>query len=134
MNNKKWIALFLAMVMTLPALASCGNTAEETTADTAAQTETETAEPSIYDGYDYGGKALRIFSSINEFDSTNAHHLIAGTGETNGEIVNDAVFARNAAVEEGLNIRWNSPPVTGTMRKTPTALPRSCWPGKTCMM
>lgn len=112
MNSKKWISLFLAMLLTVPTLAACGNDVSETTADTSAQaeTETETAEPSIYDGYDYSGKALRIFSSINEFDSTNAHHLIAGTGETNGEIVNDAVFARNTAVEEGLNIKLEFTP------------------------
>jgi len=110
MNTQKRIALFLAALLSLSALTACGNTAEETTADTAAIQETETAEPSIYDGYDYGGKVLRIFSSINEFDSTNAHHLIAGTGETNGEIVNDAVFNRNAAVEEGLNIKLEFTP------------------------
>ncbi|MBR4962149.1 MAG: hypothetical protein IKY52_14725 [Clostridia bacterium] len=111
MNTQKRIALFLAALFSLSAMTACGNTAEETTADTAAVQETEeTAAPSIFDGYDYGGKVLRIFSSINEFDSTNAHHLIAGSGETNGEIVNDAVFNRNAAVEEGLNIKLEFTP------------------------
>ena len=66
MSTQKRIALFLAALLSLSALTACGNTGAETTADTAAVQETEeTAAPSIFDGYDYGGKALRIFSSIN---------------------------------------------------------------------
>ena len=86
-------------------LASCAGTPDETTADTAdtaVQTEAETIDPLA--GIDFGGKTLRVSSSIDTSDSTNAHALIAGSGELNGEIVNDAVFQRNQTVMELLNI------------------------------
>ncbi len=107
MKNK--IALFLALVLSLStaAMTACGESAEETTAETADTAAGEAVETEYdpYSEYDYGGKALRIYSSADEFDSTNAHFLIGGTGETNGEIVNDAVYARNIKVEEGLNVK-----------------------------
>lgn len=106
MKNK--IALFLALVLSLStaAMTACGDTAEETTADTSTETvEAAETEYDPYAGYDYQGKALRVYSSADEFDSTNAHFLIGGTGETNGEIVNDAVYARNIKVEEGLKVK-----------------------------
>ncbi len=112
--NKK-IALFLAMVLALApiSMTACGGDTTETTADTAVGGETVAAaetEPSAYEGYDFGGKALRIFSSADSDDSTNANFLIAGSGETNGEIVNDAVYARNIKVEEGLNVKLEFTP------------------------
>ena len=110
MKRTRLLSLFLALLMCVPAFASCGNTEEtETTAnpatDTAAAVETE--EPDPFAGTDFGGKELRVSSSIDEYDSTNAHRLIAGSGELNGEIVNDAVYQRNADVEELLNVKLN---------------------------
>ena len=92
-------------------LTSCGGgtTAETTSADTEApvQTEAETVDPLA--GIDYEGKTLRISSSIDTNDSTNAHALIAGSGEMTGEIVNDAVYQRNLTVTELLNIVHDFP-------------------------
>ncbi|MBQ8642677.1 MAG: hypothetical protein IJ480_10735, partial [Clostridia bacterium] len=92
LQRKQILSLLLAMLMCMPALASCGNTEEaaETAADTAAAETVETEEPDPFAGTDFGGQELRISSSIDEMDSTNAHRLIAGSGELNGEIVNDA--------------------------------------------
>lgn len=107
MKNK--IALFLALVLALStaSMTACGNNTDERDADNSADTAAEAVETeaSPYAGYDFGGKALRVYSSNDSSDSTNAHFLIAGSGETNGEIVNDAVYARNMKVEEGLNIK-----------------------------
>ncbi len=113
--NKK-IALFLAMVLALApvSMTACGEGTTETTADTTPAngetTEAVETEFNPYAGYDFGGKALRVFSSADDFDSTNAHFLIGGSGETNGEIVNDAVYARNIKVEEGLNVKLEYTP------------------------
>ncbi len=100
------VMLLLAALL----LASCGGTAEETApagTDTSAAAETtaETADP--FAGIDYEGKSLRISSSIDTYDSTNAHALIAGSGELTGEIVNDAVYQRNQTVMELLNIEMD---------------------------
>ena len=110
MKHTRLLSLLLALLMCVPAFASCGSTEEvDTTVDTsAADTETvETEEPDPFAGTDFGGAELRISSSIDEYDSTNAHKLIAGSGELNGEIVNDAVYQRNADVEELLNVTLN---------------------------
>ncbi|MBR5446517.1 MAG: hypothetical protein IKV57_10350 [Clostridia bacterium] len=97
---KRTLALLLMAALLL---VSCGSTAPETLpADTAPQTEAETTDPLA--GIDFGGKTFRMSSSIDTFDSTNAHALIAGSGELNGEIVNDAVYQRNQTVMELLNI------------------------------
>lgn len=106
--NKK-IALFLALVLaSANVLVACGESETETTSDTTTvdTTVTETVDDpfAAYAGYDFGGKSLRVYSSADDFDSTNANFLIAGSGEQNGEIVNDAVYARNLKVEEGLNV------------------------------
>ena len=115
--NKK-IALFLALVLaSAHLLVACGESETETTANTdttgADTTVTETTDDP-YAGYDFGGKSLRIYSSADDFDSTNANFMIAGSGETNGEIVNDAVYARNLKVEEGLNVQLEYTPCDWT--------------------
>ena len=72
--------------------------------------DAETKEPDKFDNIDLGGDKLRVWSSINDYDSTNAHDLIAGTGAENGEVVNDAVYMRNMKVEEALNIKLEFTP------------------------
>lgn len=115
---QKKLAIFLALLLALsPTYFGCSknDTETESTSDTTADTsgvttDTETAEVNPYDAYDFDGKALHIFSSADSFDSTNANFLIAGSGDTNGEIVNDAVYARNLKVEEGLNVKLDYTP------------------------
>ncbi len=125
--NKK-IALLMAMILALAptSMLSCGGEGTETTADTTAvngeNTEAVETEYNPYAEYDFGGKALRVFSSADDFDSTNAHFLIAGSGETNGEIVNDAVYARNLKVEEGLNVKLEYTPGEWTYSDIPAGI------------
>ena len=59
--------------------------------------------------YDFGGQDIRILTSINESENwlTNSNYMIEGTGEINGEIVNDAVYKRNMDVENLLGIKFN---------------------------
>ena len=89
---------------------SCGKDEETTKPDTDTDTSSSTEQTAETDAdpyaeYDFGGATLSIFSSADSFDSTNANFLIAGTGEMNGELVNDAVYNRNAKVEDGLNVK-----------------------------
>ena len=74
-------------------------------AEPAAAEEEEEYVDHRFDGYDYEGRAFRIQSSADATDATNANEFIEGSGSLNGEIVNDAVFERNAEVEELLNIK-----------------------------
>lgn len=105
LTRKRMFALLLAAALLSFSLAACGETEvveTQNTADTTVITETEEADP--FADVDFGGQTLRISSSIDEEDSTNAHRLIAGSGELNGEVVNDAVYHRNMTVQELLNV------------------------------
>ncbi len=64
--------------------------------------ETDFVDP--FAGTDFDGREFRVYTSVDTTDATNSDVFIRGTGETNGEIVNDAVFDRNAYVCELLNI------------------------------
>jgi len=70
--------------------------------------EAETVED-ILAKYDFTGQEIRILTSVNESENwlTNSNYMIEGTGEINGEIVNDSVYKRNMDVENLLNIKFN---------------------------
>lgn len=105
MKKRKILAALLACLL----LASCGSVdtdtpAEGTTENGAADTESAAeTEPDILDGLSYGGRTFRILSSDTEISS---HALLEGSGELTGDNVNDAVYARNLAVEEQLDIHF----------------------------
>lgn len=99
---KKWITILLVASMLL-SMAACGSTAPETPAetDTAAVIETETeTEEKLTDGLpdvDCGGRSYRIATFEGYTDEF-------FTEELTGEVENDAVFNRNARLEERFNI------------------------------
>ena len=64
--------------------------------------ETEFVDP--FAGTDFGGRDFRVYTSVDDTDATNGNAFIQGSGELNGEAVNDAVYERNAKVSELLNI------------------------------
>lgn len=109
MKKKKLFCLLLALLM----LASCGAPAtEETTADTAAVgTETETvvetdaleARMAVSDDLgdkDFGGEEYRVMIQERWIGYHDAEEL-------NGDVLNDAIFTRNANVEERFNVKLN---------------------------
>lgn len=107
MHKTRFICLLLALLMTLP-LASCGNTTTETTdnsqtADTTLSETTEETEPDILAGLSYNGATFHIMTSDTDISS---NYLLEGSGELNGDNVNDAVFQRNVATEEQLDIHF----------------------------
>ncbi len=110
MRKQKLTALLLAMLILASAFTSCGSDPSEETdasAPTAdeqppAETEAET-EPDILDGLDYQGATFYIRTSATTISSND---LIEGSGELNGDAVNDAVFDRNLEVSETLNVKF----------------------------
>ena len=101
---KKIISLLLAMLLAagcLSVMVGCSdngadNKDETTPADSGAtpsgdvgEEETEWIDP--FAGTDFGGRAFRVSSSIDENDATNADYLIRGSEELNGESVTTTI-------------------------------------------
>ncbi|MBQ8401246.1 MAG: hypothetical protein IJX14_04875, partial [Clostridia bacterium] len=91
--------------MTLP-LASCGGGTEDagsnsTDTQSAVEETAEETEPDILAGLSYNGATFHIMTSDTAISS---NYLLEGSGELTGDNVNDAVFQRNMAAEEQLDI------------------------------
>ncbi len=106
---KKTAALFLALLLLL---GSCSNQTPEETAPASdspgiqdalsEETEAET-EPDFLADVRYDGTTFSIMTSETTISS---NYLIEGSGELNGDNVNDAVFERNLAAEERLGVKF----------------------------
>ena len=116
---KNLLSLLLAsVILACAALTSCSEkTGDETTAqktgtgenvETVMDTETETEEPDRFADVNYGGKTFTVYTSVDTVDATNGDRFIRGTGEYNGEAVNDAVYDRNLKVSDllGINLEY----------------------------
>ena len=114
---KRTISSLLALLTVLLQLVSCASgTGDESSSkpddsptanpqpEAAIETEPET-EANKFEGMDFAGEEMRIQTSINADDSTNANALIEGAGEETGDVANDAVYKRNLDVEEMLNVK-----------------------------
>jgi ABC-type glycerol-3-phosphate transport system substrate-binding protein len=114
---KRIVSLLLVLILTaggMTALAGCSdNGAEKSPSETtpsadspdiSEEAETEWIDP--FAGTDFGGRAFRVYSSVDESDATNADKFMHGSDELNGESVNDAVYNRNQKVSELLNIKF----------------------------
>ena len=104
MNRR--ISLALTMIILLTSLAGCGDTADETTADTQG-TETAPVDTTTGNQYEpddlpadltYDGETLTTFG----WSGPAAIEFFAE--EMNGELANDAIFQRNLQVEERLAV------------------------------
>lgn len=109
MKHRGIIALLLVSLL-LPLAAACsektGDPAETTSAagsaepSAAAETDPEVRSYPYYAGHDFGGKNFHFINAPRAywdmFTSVTAE-------EMNGEVINDAVFARNALISEKLN-------------------------------
>ncbi|MBQ3176243.1 MAG: hypothetical protein IJB52_00320 [Clostridia bacterium] len=108
--KKRCLALLFAGVL----LSGCGGTQTdipaETTADTAAEVvETEISYDPMIEAVDCGGRDYTILSRYS--DGSNYcypyHEFLAE--EANGEAINDAIFERNAFIEEKYNLVLSLP-------------------------
>jgi len=121
--NTKLIARILSFLMIFSVVlssAACSDNADTDTPDpkgnsddTTAAEETEEAD-NRFDGVDYKGREFRVYSSADATDATNANAMIEGSGELNGDIVNDAVYDRNMRVEELLGVTLTFTPANFT--------------------
>lgn len=131
MNFKRMMALLLCALMLFSAVA-CGaadKTADTTTAavqggtaDASADTTTETApeqtgpeldkwgrevvEDTVPTDLDFGGKTLNILARLDTAGK-NRWRVDFYSPEVNGEVLNDAVYNRNALISDRLNIKIN---------------------------
>lgn len=104
MKFKKSITLLLVLSMLLSSMAACGSIeTAETIAETAAaetvpeETETTRVSTDLPDS-DFEGYAFHIiYEKINRYPEVDVEEL-------NGETINDAVYQRNAAVEDLYNV------------------------------
>lgn len=111
---KKLIALMLAAAITASLLSCAGSLTDAQTTDkdmATAQTEATTekldewgrtyVEDSVPDS-DYGGQTFTVLCR-----SDDAYKIEFFTEEQTGEVYNDAVYNRNRAIEERINIKLN---------------------------
>ncbi len=106
-TTKQTTAVLLASLLLASSLISCGSSGDNTPAVTEAQNntaavETETAETEAvypYETPDLNGYTLRVLSSGHLWDM----YQEVDVTETNGEVLNDAVYNRNRKVESKLN-------------------------------
>ncbi len=113
--KKRLLALCLAaLAVALPACAGSGDPVDTTAAPTVSTTapaETAPAETTLHDAVPadlhYDGKTVTVLQR-----SGTKKEMMAE--EITGEVVNDAVYARNAAVEERLGVKFNFVDVQGT--------------------
>ncbi|MCI8387297.1 MAG: hypothetical protein HFE63_02380 [Clostridiales bacterium] len=116
MKNRKIavIALLSALSMFTSVLASCGDKAPDIdpdNKDTSANVDTSdisdtddegrfTAKDSLPDDLNFGGKEIHILMRGGDYDSRTELY----SEELNGDVINDAVYERNRAVQERLNV------------------------------
>ena len=103
--KKQWIAILLLAGLLLTGCGGAADTTTETSADTAVETaETEISYDPMIEAVDCGGRDYTILSRYS--DGSNYcypyHEFLAE--EANGEAINDALFERNALIEEKYNL------------------------------
>ena len=108
MNLTKLLALLLALLMLVGTFAACGETTDGSNSQGSTgvgETESETElTDSLPNDLDYGEDEVVIYSRYRE--GWTAGEI--SVEELTNEPVNDAVYERNRAVEQRLNIRINS--------------------------
>ena len=108
MKTKRTLALLLLAAMlatTACAEKASENDAKQTDAPLSEGDTTPETEPDPLADLNYDGRSFRIYTSTNDPGGVgNSNYLIEGPEEETGDIVNDAVFKRNARVEEDLGV------------------------------
>ena len=113
--NKRWIALFLALLLGCGSLVPCSDTkkpkesdtetADATGTETEAETEPETIRyaANVPAGTDLGGMQFTVLAYPAE--DTIWYDADWGAEEMTGEVLNDAVYTRMKATEDLLNVQ-----------------------------
>lgn len=109
---QKTITLLLLAAMLTGTLAACGQTENETTAGagttaTNVDTTPETEETTLLEGLptaDYAGADFRVYGGQVLAGMELPTTIQLSAGESTGEVVNDALFARKLAIEDRYNV------------------------------
>lgn len=114
MRNR--LAILITLMIGLnSALAACGDSASDNAVDSANDTDGNTAQTSASDDgsldnlpeLDFEGEVINV---LYRDDVVNSFYV----GESTGDIVDDAVYAANRAVEERINVDFNLITQAGT--------------------
>ncbi len=110
MKQRTFTALLLALCLAAGTFVSCGS-GTEAPVDSVSPTETTAKEnktgeyaPPELPAVDYGGYEFRILTRIEGWMIYNQEHIVLE--EENGEVLNDAIYQRNRAVEEQLGVKF----------------------------
>lgn len=128
---KKALSLILAVLMASGVLTACAKsgdnensvTTKQNSESTKAVSEETTGKYDIYDNLpnlNYNGDTITILSRGREWCKDEI-----SVKDQNGEIINDAIYARNSAVEERLSIKINNILTTDTDNYTITNMIRT---------
>nr|MBQ4318374.1 hypothetical protein [Clostridia bacterium] len=131
---KKLLAAILIAAMALPMFAACssdnGNTADtttagETTAAVQGDTEPTAAETEAkfpHEAKDFGGKRFKIIVDYDGNTANPVDYTDLAVESENGDVLNDAVYERNAFIEDTFNVKLESynPPKTFSSDLTAT--------------
>ncbi len=119
-NEKRWIALLLAILVALPTLAACGGSGEGADTTTAYQDggdQSTTAATTVATTETTDGKAVaNVPADANYADHTFTFYISGniendrekndfGAENITGEALNDAIYTRNMAIEDKLGIK-----------------------------
>ena len=108
--SKRALSLFLALALSSAALASCGSAespsdSTSATSDVSGDASSESVDTSdhsgVPDGTDLGGADINIWYTVNGTNYTDI------AGEQTGDVLDDAVYSLNLAVQENLNCKLN---------------------------
>lgn len=118
MKNKKITALLLAIILLNTSLLSCGGSTEAETDATAvqieakAETEAETEAEKLYPEYNvtFNGADFNIvyYDAVKACGWGNTIPCDIAVEELNGDALSDAVYNRNAAIEEMYSIKFHT--------------------------
>lgn len=107
---KKFLSLTLIMLMILSTLVACGDPADDSTSTTPAgssnggngSAETTPAE----ERFDFGQRTITV-AERDLADGTNIYYEIFSAGQS-AEVIDNAIYERNLAIEDKLNITLKS--------------------------
>jgi len=102
---KKYISVCLLAAL-LTSLAACGGDVgvTDSTDTTAVDTTTDTATVSDLPDMDWGGEEFHVLGLQNTSSTQFSTFEVAVESE-NGDVVNDAIYRRNVAVEDRYNVK-----------------------------
>ena len=103
------LTLFILLISACQAGSNQNNNMENNGKTSEGQ-ETETAEPRLMPDLperDFGGMAITLLGRLYEPEMTVKQFSETGSEEENGELMNDAVYKRNRAVEAKYNVKIN---------------------------